>query len=83
MLEYCLFLPGLFTNYLAYPFQSAKHVRVFEQEFNFHERRALIPEGGEGCAVSLATMQDFAKVGALAVEYEGSGLSTAASPVGG
>lgn len=71
MLEYCLFVPGLFTNYLAYPFQSAKHVRVFEQAFNFHERRALIPEGGEGCVMSLTTVQDFAKVVALAVEYEG------------
>lgn len=71
MLEYCLFVPGLFTNYLAYPFQSAKHVRVFEQAFNFHKRRALIPEGGEDCAMTFTTVQDFAKVVALAVEYEG------------
>lgn len=71
MLEYCLFVPGLFTNYLAYPFQSAKHVRVFEQPFNLYKRRALIPEGGEDCVMSFTTVQDFARVIALAVEYEG------------
>lgn len=71
VLEYCLFTPGLFTNYLAYPYQSARHVRVFEQSINFHERRVLVPEGGEDCVMSFTTVQDFARVVALAVEYEG------------
>lgn len=71
VLEYCLFTPGLFTNYLAYPYQSARHIRVFEQSINFHERRVLISEGGEGCVMSFTAVQDFVRVVALAVGYEG------------
>lgn len=71
VLEYCLFLPGVFMNYLTSPYRSAKHVDVYELLFNFDKRRALVPEGGEDVVMSLTTVQDFAKVVALAVEYEG------------
>ncbi|KAF6814678.1 NmrA-like family protein [Colletotrichum sojae] len=40
--------PGLFTNYLLHPFQSAKHGRVYEQHINFHARRAM------HCVIALA-----------------------------
>lgn len=54
-------LPGL-----PFPVGQARP----RQPYNFHERRALIPAGGEDCALSFTTVQDFAKVVALAVEYE-------------
>ncbi|KAK6211175.1 NmrA-like family protein [Colletotrichum tabaci] len=71
VIEYCLFQPGLFTNYLTYPFKSSKHVHLFETPINYHRRRALITEGREDAIFTLTTAQDFAKVVALAVEYEG------------
>ncbi|KDN62596.1 putative NmrA-like family protein [Colletotrichum sublineola] len=71
VIEYSLFQPGLFTNYLTYPFNSSKHVHLFETPINYHNHRALTTEGGEDAILTLTTAQDFAKVVALAVEYEG------------
>ncbi|KAF6798211.1 NmrA-like family protein [Colletotrichum sojae] len=71
VLEYTLFQPGLFTNYLTYPFSSSKHVHLFETPINFHQRRALVVGGGEDAVITLTTAQDAAKVAALAIEYEG------------
>ncbi|EXF83879.1 NmrA-like family protein [Colletotrichum fioriniae PJ7] len=71
VLEYCLFQPGLFTNYMTYPFSSSKHVQLFETPFNFYQRRALVVDGGEDAIITFTTAQDLARVVALAVEYEG------------
>ncbi|KAM0426413.1 hypothetical protein ACHAPT_008460 [Fusarium lateritium] len=71
VLEYTLFQPGLFTNYMTFPFNSSKHVDLFETPINFHKRRALICQGGEGDVITLTTAQDTAKVVSLAIEYEG------------
>ncbi|KAH7156641.1 hypothetical protein EDB81DRAFT_867640 [Dactylonectria macrodidyma] len=71
VLEYTFFQPGLFTNYMTYPFRSSKHVDLFETLVNFHQRRALVREGGEGDIITLTTAKDTGKVVALAIEYEG------------
>ncbi|KZL63804.1 putative NmrA-like family protein [Colletotrichum incanum] len=71
VIEYSLFQPGLFTNYLTYPFNSTKHVHLFETPINYYKHRALTTEGGDDAILTLTTAQDFAKVVALAVEYEG------------
>lgn len=71
VLEYSLFHPGLFTNYFTYPFKSSKYFTLFELSINFHQRRALIREGGEGDIITLTTIQDLARVVALAVDYQG------------
>ncbi|KAH8747596.1 hypothetical protein F5883DRAFT_474278 [Diaporthe sp. PMI_573] len=70
VLEYTLFHPGLFTNYMTYPFNSSKHIQLFETPINFYERRAVICDGGEDSIITLTTVQDTAKVVVLAVEYE-------------
>lgn len=71
VLEYCLFQPGLFTNYLTYPFSSSKHVTQLETPLDFNRCRALVVDGGEDVSLSCTTAQDLARVVALAVEYEG------------
>ncbi|KAH6869767.1 hypothetical protein B0T10DRAFT_593266 [Thelonectria olida] len=71
VLEYSLFHPGLFTNYFTFPFNSSKHFSLFELPINFHQRRALVREGGKDDVITLTTVQDLAKVLAHAVEYEG------------
>ncbi|KAF4461001.1 hypothetical protein FALBO_12204 [Fusarium albosuccineum] len=71
VIEYTFFHPGLFTNYMTYPFNSSKHVELFEGPINFHQRRALVVEGAEDAILTLTTAQDTAKVVALAIEYEG------------
>jgi hypothetical protein len=71
VLEYCLFQPGLFTNYLIAPYKSTKHLTAFETPFDFRHRRMLVVEGGYGSLITFTTVQDLANVVALAVEFEG------------
>ncbi|RSL62015.1 hypothetical protein CEP53_004888 [Fusarium sp. AF-6] len=71
VLEYCLFQPGIFTNYMTFPYNSSKHVDLFEVPINFNQRRAIVVEGGEDDLITVTTAQDLAKVVALAAEYEG------------
>ncbi|KAF9871389.1 NmrA-like family protein [Colletotrichum karsti] len=71
VLEYTLFHPGLFTNYMTFPFSSSKHVQLFETPIDFYNRRVLVIDSAEDVPITLTTAQDTAKVIALAVEYEG------------
>lgn len=71
VLEYCLFQPGLFTDYLGDPENPPKHLKILETPLDFQNRRMLIRDGGEGDVVTWTTMRDVAGVVAKAVEYEG------------
>ena len=71
VLEYCLFLPGLFTNYFTHPHKSAKYFNSFQTHIDFENRRALVLEGSDDDRITLTTAQDFAAVVARAVDYEG------------
>ncbi|KAF2160733.1 hypothetical protein M409DRAFT_28870 [Zasmidium cellare ATCC 36951] len=71
ILEYSLFIPGLFTNYLAHPHKSAEHFKSFETHIDFQNCRALVLEGGENDCITLTTAQDLANIVVKAVEYQG------------
>ncbi|KAF2025155.1 NAD(P)-binding protein [Setomelanomma holmii] len=71
VLEYCLFQPGLFLNYLTRPYNSAKHVKPLDSPFDFAHRRALMRKGGDDDPITLTMVQDLANVVAQAVEFEG------------
>ncbi|KAL4782679.1 NAD(P)-binding protein [Aspergillus varians] len=71
VLEYALFQPGLFTNYLTQPYKSAKHILPIEAPIDFNKRRAILAEGAENSRITLTTVQDFAQVVARAIDYEG------------
>jgi hypothetical protein len=71
VLEYCLFQPGLFTNYLTAPHKSAKHLTMFTTPFDYANRRMLMVDGGDKDEITLITVQDLAKVVTRAVEFEG------------
>ncbi|KAL2825681.1 NmrA-like family-domain-containing protein [Aspergillus pseudoustus] len=71
VLEYTLFQPGLFANYLTGPYKSATHLHQIESPIDFEKRRAILVEGGDDGVITLTTVQDFAAVVARAVEYEG------------
>ncbi|KAF1829889.1 NAD(P)-binding protein [Decorospora gaudefroyi] len=71
VLEYSLFQPGLFTNYLTRPYESAKHVKAIDIPFDFEKRRALLRDGGDDDCISFTTVQDLASVVARAIEFEG------------
>jgi hypothetical protein len=70
-LEYCLFQPGLFTNYLTAPYKSAEHITMFTTPFDLDKKRMLVIDGGEGDQITCTTVQDLARVVVKAMEYEG------------
>ncbi|KAH8656570.1 nmrA-like family protein-like protein [Tricladium varicosporioides] len=71
-LEYTLFQPGLFLNYLSFPYSSGTHFHNTEIQYSFQQRRALIVAGGgENDVISWTTVQDLARIVRGAVEYEG------------
>jgi hypothetical protein len=71
VLEYTLFQPGLFLEYLASPYKTAKHLSPLDTMFDFQNRRAIVVEGHEDAIMTLTTVQDLASTLAKAVEHEG------------
>ncbi|KFY70222.1 hypothetical protein V499_09346 [Pseudogymnoascus sp. VKM F-103] len=70
VLEYCLFQPGLFLNYLAFPHRTAKHVVPLNTMFDFEKQRAIVVEGHD-FVMTFTTVQDLATVVTEAVDYVG------------
>ncbi|PGH27943.1 hypothetical protein AJ80_00197 [Polytolypa hystricis UAMH7299] len=71
ILEYTLFQPGLFLDYLAFPYKTAKHVDPLQSVFDFENRRAIVVDGHEDAIMTLTTVADLATVVARAVDYDG------------
>ncbi|KAB8068361.1 hypothetical protein BDV29DRAFT_195724 [Aspergillus leporis] len=55
ILEYSLFQPGLFVNYLTYPYNPTKHITSIETPIDFKHRRLLTVDGGEDDRITLTT----------------------------
>lgn len=71
VLEYTLFQPGLFMNYLTNPFKSAVHLHQTQLPFDLNNRRAIVPENYEQIYITLTKVQDLAQVVARAISFEG------------
>lgn len=71
VLEYCLFQPGLFTNYLTHPYKSTTHVKDIETPFDLGNRRMIVCDSGDDQKITFTTVCDLANIVALAVEYAG------------
>jgi len=70
VLEYTLFQPGLFMNYLATPYKTAKHLEPLNTMIDFQNRRAIVVDGYDAI-MTYTTVQDVAAVIARAVELDG------------
>ncbi|KAH9991682.1 hypothetical protein F4779DRAFT_609526 [Xylariaceae sp. FL0662B] len=71
VLEYTLFQPGLFLDYLASPHKTAKYVTPLDTFIDFQNRRAIIVDGYDDAILILTTVQDIAGVVARAVDFSG------------
>jgi len=69
VLEYSLFQPGVFLNYLSFPYPSTKHMHIFNLQWDLQNRRAIVPANVD-FPVTLTTVQDMAKVVAEAIDYK-------------
>jgi hypothetical protein len=70
VIEYCLFRPSIFLNYVAGRRKTAKHLVPIDWFVDIDNCRAIIP-GSSQHRVSLITVQDVANIVAKAVDYEG------------
>ncbi|CAL1706137.1 unnamed protein product [Somion occarium] len=72
VLEYTLFQPGIFLNYLGYPYKTSEHLALVPMPWDFQNRRAIVLEGHEHeDAMTMTLVQDVANVVAEAIEFEG------------
>ncbi|OPB44710.1 hypothetical protein A0O28_0088470 [Trichoderma guizhouense] len=71
VLEYSLFQPGLFLDYLAYPYKTSKYVDPLQTIFDFQNKRGIVVEGHEDAIINFTAVKDFAAIVARAVDYEG------------
>ncbi|KAK1236979.1 hypothetical protein MKX08_007927 [Trichoderma sp. CBMAI-0020] len=67
VLEYTLFQTGLFLDYLASPYQTAKHVAPLDIIFNYEKCQAIVIDGHEDVTITLTTAADAATVIAKAI----------------
>lgn len=70
VLEYCLFQPGLFLNYIVYPYRTAKYLYISCVGFDLETGNAVMTEDGAQDHV-WTTIQDTTRVVARAIDYEG------------
>lgn len=70
MIEYTLFQPGMFLNYLAYPQKTAKYTTPLNTMLDFEHCRAIVVDGqADSTFMTFTTVQDLAAVVAKAVDY--------------
>nr|RBQ83600.1 hypothetical protein FVER53263_13271 [Fusarium verticillioides] len=69
-IEYCLFQPGVFTDYCGYPHATTKHFNTSCRFADFQNRRAIIPDGDDA-PITLTTVRDMSRLVAHALEYDG------------
>ncbi|KAJ5748290.1 uncharacterized protein N7511_009986 [Penicillium nucicola] len=71
VLQYTLFQPGLFVNYLTRPYKTTKHIHQIEIPFDFANRRFITIDGSDNDQITLTTVKDLANVVARAIDFEG------------
>ncbi|KAI1812560.1 NAD(P)-binding protein [Poronia punctata] len=71
VLEYTLFQPGLFLDYLAFPHKTAKYLEPLQTVFNFKDRRAIVVDGYEDAVMTLTPVADAAEAIARAIDHDG------------
>ncbi|KAK4238762.1 hypothetical protein C8A03DRAFT_43557 [Achaetomium macrosporum] len=72
VIEYCLFQPGWFMNYLAGARGSTKHTRSAELSLVDHGKlRAHLASGSLDKQITYTALHDIANIVVKAVEYEG------------
>ncbi|CAJ2512366.1 Uu.00g053810.m01.CDS01 [Anthostomella pinea] len=71
VLEYTLFQPGLFLDYLAFPHQTSAHLTPLQTIFDFANRRALVVANhADDAVMTLTSVKDLAAIIARAVDYD-------------
>ncbi|KAK0737776.1 hypothetical protein B0T18DRAFT_440797 [Schizothecium vesticola] len=70
-LEYTLFQPGGFLEYLAHPHQPTAHIRPLALQIDVANSRVLVAKGALDAKFTFTSVRDLARAVVAAVEYEG------------
>lgn len=65
-----MFQPGLFLEYLAAPYKTAKHLEPLNTMIDFQNRRAIVVDGYDAI-MTFTTVKDLTAVVVLAVDLAG------------
>lgn len=71
VIEYTLFQPGLFLDYLACPYKTAKYVEPLQTVFDYQSCRAMMVDGHKDAIMTVTSVADLAGIVARAVDHEG------------
>ncbi|KAI9150303.1 Oxidoreductase BOA1 [Paramyrothecium foliicola] len=71
VIEYTLFQPGIFLDYLGYPQQSNKYVPTPATQWQLEDLRIVSVKGHEDDPLVFTTVADIVEVVRRAVEYDG------------
>ncbi|PSK42245.1 hypothetical protein B9Z65_4159 [Elsinoe australis] len=67
VMEYTLFQPGLFLNYLAHPYRTSRHLTPLQTVFDFEHRRAIVVKDHPNAIMTFTSVTDLAAIIALAI----------------
>ncbi|ETS76627.1 hypothetical protein PFICI_12014 [Pestalotiopsis fici W106-1] len=71
VLEYCLFQPGWFLDYLSHPHKTSEHASTFPTLVNFEKGTAITTQWTHDNPMAYTAVEDIARVVVRAVDLEG------------
>nr|RBQ94375.1 hypothetical protein FVER53263_09880 [Fusarium verticillioides] len=71
IIEYTLFQPGGFMDYLCHPYKTAKYITTTVVNVDIVKKRALVVEGTLDDEITYTSVNDIANIVAKAIDFEG------------
>ncbi|KAF4473396.1 2`-hydroxyisoflavone reductase [Fusarium agapanthi] len=71
VLEYTLFQPGGFMDYLCHPYKTAKYITTTIVNIDFVKKHAIVVEGTLDDEITYTSVNDIANIATKAIDYEG------------
>ncbi|KAF5647817.1 2'-hydroxyisoflavone reductase [Fusarium tjaetaba] len=71
IIEYTLFQPGGFMDYLCHPYKTAKYITTTVVNVDFVKKRAIVVEGTLDDEITYTSVNDIANIVTQAIDFEG------------
>ncbi|EXM17130.1 hypothetical protein RAB80_000133 [Fusarium oxysporum f. sp. vasinfectum] len=71
VIEYTLFQPGGFMDYLCHPYKTAKYITTTVVNIDFVKRHAIVVEGTLDDEITYTSVEDIANIVTRAIDFEG------------
>ncbi|CVL03168.1 hypothetical protein FPRO06_01841 [Fusarium proliferatum] len=71
VIEYTLFQPGGFMDYLCHPYKTAKYITTTVVNVDFVKKHAIVVEGTLDDEITYTSVNDIANIVTQAIDFEG------------